>query len=1161
MYKYTSFIMASKGKQLNWIEFNLLRPEVNIGSNINKQESVFCFKDDYIQPVQTLYNEAFNRIFVEIMSNSIDNKWRTDEAVNGGECVNPMKYIKIWVNQQEKSITIQNDGKHIPIEITEYKYLDPSTNKTIVQNIYPAQLFFGEWLSGTNYNDQDVRKTSGKNGIGAKATNIFSKKMIVEQTDPINKKKLVLEYSNNRRDVSAPKITKCVSKIGYTKITFFPDLKKFKMDNISDDWVSIFKKYAYDCAMITGLNVSFNGNKVNGSTLKIYSKLYHNPSSSGYKSVELPLDNIQVIIQSQEVDPDIDFSHISFVNGIYTKDGGVHVDAVKNYILDSIRDKFKEKKFIFTRKELQVFFKIFVKYECDKPQFDSQSKHKLTSPKPKITPQDKQLLEAKVISIMKWPFISVLKDRKTNKEMAKIATQDNKRRSTLNMGDKLDDANWAKIPGKGKHCILCITEGQSAKALVTGGRSSAKNGHNTIGAYALKGKLRNSAKISSVKLNANTEIINLKKVIGLKCNQEYKDQKEIDSLRYGKVAILCDQDEDGHHIGGLILQFFYKEYPYLITNNFIGVINTPIVRVKYNKKLHEFYTHTDFNSFRKGKKNLSVSYYKGLGSHTKLEQKDIFKNLRIVNVTSDGSEEEKNAMRLGFEGGQKYADDRKNWLLNYDPDVEKIIDESIKNGYLPMKEFINGKLILFSNEDTQRSIPSILDGLKPSQRKILYTLFKRKIDSSSKKVKVSQLAGTVTEEADYHHGEASLHGAIIGMAQNFVGSNNINLLYPSGSFGTRLGKVDSTLVKGEKKFSVKGGADASAPRYLFTFLNKIAYSLFDQRDEELYEYNKSDEGDDIEPKFYLPILPMALVNGCSGIGTGWSTTINCYNPLELVDWIKAWIVEKEDKLKPLYPWYRNWTGSFKVTSTGITTEGIIKELTSPKAVPGKCKKNDIIYNVTELPVGMCTNTFKIYLEKLEAEGKMIVDEFNDEKVNFILYPKKDYNPTKDSEFMKKLTKNLCNTNMVGLDISSKPVKYDTVEEILLDYCEIRLDFYEKRKINIIKNLIKELMIHNNKYKFIDFVINKQKITIFNKSNSQLSKDLETHNFDKINNSYTYLTSMPFNMCTTDNLEKLKSKIKNIESDLKFYKNTDGGEMWNKDLDNFVSVYTEFLKIE
>ena len=231
------------------------------------------------------------------------------------------------------------------------------------------------------------------------------------------------------------------------------------------------------------------------------------------------------------------------------------------------------------------------------------------------------------------------------------------------------------------------------------------------------------------------------------------------------------------------------------------------------------------------------------------------------------------------------VNDRKKWLNALQEDT--FLDYSLAKGKgLAYSDFINKELILFSKSDCQRSIPHVMDGFKPSQRKVLFACFKRKLKDE---IKVAQLAGYIGEHSAYHHGEASLHGTIINMAQSFCGSNNVNLLTPSGQFGTRR----------------MGGKDAASPRYIFTMLEKITRAIFHPDDDELLTY-LNDDGMSIEPEFYMPVIPMILVNGSDGIGTGWSSTVLNYDPRKIVSNIRKMI--RNEPTEPLLPFYSGFTG-------------------------------------------------------------------------------------------------------------------------------------------------------------------------------------------------------------------------------------------------------------
>lgn len=418
---------------------------------------------------------------------------------------------------------------------------------------------------------------------------------------------------------------------------------------------------------------------------------------------------------------------------------------------------------------------------------------------------------------------------------------------------KLDDANNAGGRNAGQ-CTLILTEGDSAKSLAVSGLSVV--GRDNFGVFPLRGKLLNVREASNAQIMANAEISAIKQILGLRQGVVYKDTA---SLRYGHLMIMTDQDYDGSHIKGLIINFFDHFWPSLLKiSGFLLEFITPIVKASKgkgaNRKEVSFFTIPEYEAW-KGRnddgKGWVLKYYKGLGTSTTEDAKKYFSDLgKHLKPFQAADDESRVLIDMAF--SKKKADDRKEWLRGY---VEgTFMDHSIPE--IPLVDFVNKELILFSRADNIRSIPSAVDGFKPGQRKILFACFKRNLKSE---IKVAQLAGYVSEHSAYHHGEVSLCMTIVNMAQVFVGSNNLNLLEPLGQFGTRL----------------QGGKDAASPRYIFTNLSKLARTIFHPHDDPLLNY-LNDDGQSIEPEWYIPILPMLLVNGGDGIGTGWSTAIPNY---------------------------------------------------------------------------------------------------------------------------------------------------------------------------------------------------------------------------------------------------------------------------------------------
>lgn len=424
---------------------------------------------------------------------------------------------------------------------------------------------------------------------------------------------------------------------------------------------------------------------------------------------------------------------------------------------------------------------------------------------------------------------------------------------------KLDDANNAGTKNSGK-CTLILTEGDSAKSLAVSGLSVV--GRDNFGVFPLRGKLLNVREASHAQITANAEINAIKQILGLQHGKKYDDAS---SLRYGHLMIMTDQDHDGSHIKGLIINMLDHFWPTLLqVPGFLLEFITPIVKVTKGKgntrQEKTFFTIPEYEAWKEENddgKSWSIKYYKGLGTSTTEDAKKYFSNMgKHLKPFETATPESRDLVDMAF--NKKKADDRKEWLRKFQPGtyMDHRVDE------IPIADFVNKELILFSMADNARSIPSAVDGLKPGQRKILFSCFKRNLKSE---IKVAQLAGYVSEHSAYHHGEQSLCTTVVGMAQNFVGSNNLPLLEPLGQFGTRL----------------QGGKDAASPRYIFTSLSPLARAVYHPLDDALLNY-LNDDGQSIEPEWYLPIIPLLLINGGEGIGTGWSTSIPNYKYNDII---------------------------------------------------------------------------------------------------------------------------------------------------------------------------------------------------------------------------------------------------------------------------------------
>jgi len=1056
--------MAENYKKYTQIEHVLARPGMYVGDTkcttgecwvINLNENKAEFKS-------CKWNPGIFKIFDEILVNAADEAQRNKSV----------KCIKVKIENNE--ISIYNDSG-IPIEIhPEYK-------------VYIPELIFANLLTSSNYDDSQKRTTGGLNGLGAKLTAIFSEYFIIETAK--DGKKYTQKIEKNLSKISKPKIT--TSKNEYTKITFKPDFEKFGTTGINDDTLDILLKRVYDICAITSKDISvyFNDKKLTIKDFPEYISAYIGPKKNCPRVIQETARWKVGIAPS-----DSGFQCISFVNGISTSDGGSHVDHVINPIIKKVTEIIQEKHKNITIKQQYIKDNLFVFINCliENASYSSQTKEKnitkISDFGSRFTPSDDFITNVSKMGIIE--NILIVANAKEKKSLQKT---DGKKTNRVII-PKLDDANKAGTKDS-KLCTIIFTEGDSAKATAISGLSVI--GRDTYGVFPLRGKLLNTRTATYSQLSKNEEINNIKQILGLQSGKKYSSVSE---LRYGKILVMTDADTDGFHIKSLIVNFIGNGWPELLKTDFISSLVTPIIKLTKKTQIIPFYNVDDYKKYKETH-NISgfkVKYYKGLGTSTPTEAKEYFKEMKTLNYKNETKEDE-DYLKLAFTKTE--ADARKRWILCNIKSPETL-DYNIKK--VNIKDLINKELVLFSIADNVRSIPSLVDGLKPSQRKIIFACIKRKLYSE---IKVSQLAGYVSEVSSYHHGEASLQDTIINLSQTFTGSNNMNLLEPVGQFGTRL----------------LGGKDSSSPRYIFTHLSKNFKELFDDDDLDLLDY-LDDDGQLIEPKFYVPTLPLLLINGACGIGTGFSTDIPCFNPDDIKDRLLRLVENEDSDIPELTPWYNGFTGEIKkIEENKWTSHGIYN-----------IKAN--VITITELPVGTWTEDYKSFLDKLETESVIYSykNMSTETDVHFeIKMPLETIYEWKDNHEIEKKFKligHISAKNMYVFNENNEIVKMESPEEIIYHFWRIRNEYYLKRQTNLMKKLSHELGIITAKINFVNDVI-EEKIKVFRQKLEYINKQLEEKRYIKVENSYTFLTDMKIHTFSEDTIEKLLKKQKDLHNEL------------------------------
>ncbi|KAJ3288697.1 DNA topoisomerase 2 [Borealophlyctis nickersoniae] len=1140
------------------LEHILLRPDTYIGSTEEQSVPMWVFEDDRMVFREVKYVPGLYKIFDEIIVNAADNKVR-DKT---------MDTIKVTITGD--TISVWNNGRGIPVEMHAK------------EKVYVPELIFGHLLTSSNYDDDQKKITGGRNGYGAKLCNIFSTQFIVETADsrsglkfrqarPMGDNHLATGtiftsvHSNNMSKMTTPKIDANPKKEDYTQITFTPDLPKFGMTSLNKDFEALVKKRVYDLAgCLQGVKVYLNGAKLNLKGFKDYVGLYlkDDPSGSAPSIIyEQPNEWWEVAFAPS----DGQFQQVSFVNSICTMKGGTHVNHVADIIVAELIEALKKKDkkaLVLKPHQVKNHMRLFVKCHIVNPSFDSQTKENMTLKVSQFGSKC-ELSDGFKKSVLKSGVMDNILSFAKYQQDKQLKKSDGQRAGNGLHIPKLEDAGNAGTK-KSKDCTLILTEGDSAKALVYKSIPAiADNARDYWGVFPLKGKLLNVREATYTQVANNDEINNIKKILGLQHKKEYHD---VSSLRYGRLMIMTDQDHDGSHIKGLIVNFFDHYYPSLLKiPGFLTVFITPIVKVTKRDRVLSFYSMPDYYKWKDENDNgkgWSIKYFKGLGTNNDDDGKEYFSNVdEHIRSFAPVDDEDRELIDMAF--SKKRADERKEWLRKYQPGSE--MDMAAKE--IKVSEFINKELILFSMSDNARSIPCAVDGFKPGHRKIMYACFKKNLKNV---MKVYQLAGYVAEHTAYHHGEASLTASIVSLACDYVGSNNLPLLVPDGQFGSRM----------------NGPKDAASARYINTKLQPIARAIFRPEDDALLKYLNED-GLSIEPDWYIPILPMLLVNGSEGIGTGWSNSIPSYNPEDIVDNILRHLDGKE--YVPMHPWYRGFTGSIElVGDEKFKVSGTIEKI------------DETTVRITELPIRTWISKYKTdYLEVWAGKGsdkdkkdatekdKAWVKDFraSGSGLQYDVTLTEENMALAEAEGLEKkfkLTSTISTTNLVCFDKEGRLKKFNSIREIFEDFCELREKYYVKRKEHMMHQIGRDLDKLRNQVRFVRAIVDGE-LRVRNRKRADLDAELRRLKYDPFpktksldeqqnnneddddnetsahnNTDYDYLLGMPIYSLTFEKIIQLENQAQKKRDELRAVEVVPPNQLWRNDLEEFRQKWREFV---
>lgn len=1107
-------IKSSTDMSVYSVQDDFTHIKTHMGMWLGKSETVsektygYDYKSDTLTYEKRTYNHGFMKIYDEILVNAIDNYQRS----------RGMTYIKVDV--VDNLISIENDGPSIPIQRYQVHPRRPDETDVSYQRRYEAEklqegkyipeVIFTALRSSSNYDDAN-RTTGGLNGVGAKLTVLFSQLFSIDIIN--NGTRYEQTIRNNLEVIETPKTTLTLSP-DHVRISFSPDWSKLDSTQTVANHLPMIAKRLFDYSHLD-LDLMFNGIKLPRLSWRDFS----------FKHLSLH-SNLEIYEEQRTVGDTswkICYGYspnktdvISYVNNVCTYKGGPHVDLIRRQITAEV--KAKSKRDVNTN-SVNAHIGMTVYAIIPGVSFEAQSKTSLASSK------------------IKYPILTQVEEFVKN---SGILTYDQPKqhvktvqRSRITDIEKLHDAEEAGIAyskrpmlnrtcNDARACTLFICEGDSAMTLCDRGIKIL--GERYYGSFALRGKTLNVQKSSEKRYYDNVELRNLRSAIGLVDGKEYIDTK---SLRYQRVVCCKDADYDGSSIMGLVINFFYKHFKSLLMlDDFFYEFVTPVVNVyrrpyvpSKSAPIAMYYSLIDF---KRQAPDGYVKYIKGLGGNSDLDIKEYFThfNDHLIHIDCLDAEEH---MKLAY--AKDMEDARKEMIT-------KVNDESVlvRTPHQPItfNDFCDIDLALASYDTCERCIPSVVDGLKPSQRKVLYTFFKMSHKAASEPRKVFQLTGEVTSVAKYHHGDASLNDTITKMGQDFVGSNNIPLIARDGQFGSR----------------AMLGKDNSAPRYIGGYLSPVTRLIFPEVDDDLLRL-KTEDNELVEPIYYVPIIPMLLVNGANGIGTGWSSAVPMFNP-ELI--IKN-VIERLGH-RPLThhkPHANGYHGYVEVEEKKWVFYGHVEKIDS------------VTFAIDEIPLGMSINKLRERMNKLVESGVLVSysneggSEDEPDSFRFILrFSQEGYecgNVYKDL----KLSKGFSRMNLVAFDRNSTPKRYPDVRDMFDEWFDVRYKLYEERKSKVISELKHDIKILENK---IRFAMNMKTYGIDKKSKESVISLLESEGYYKDNDSFSYLLSMPISKGTKTSIDKMIMKLNQLKHELDDYSQRSIEKIWIDELRQLLKTLRE-----
>ena len=1166
-------------------------PGMYLGS-IEKEEAkhTVCRVDEegklfFEKGVKMNISEGLENLFREIIINARD-------AISEGRDLGSLDN-DIYIKVTNKKIVVTNGGNTLPVKKKtvvrdgkEYKVWAPTSTffRMFAGSNFNKDIGTTKILNNTNTN----KNNTGRNGVGSKLANIFSKWFQVECFDGENfflqvarenmsiiEEPIIREATEEEKESTSP----------FVRISFILDFERFGFEEYDDDMLALIR---YHCAFIaynSQIRITLNKDVIEPMNVYQFAALeigddtlissaivgYDWPDNVKYrriKSEEGPLEvtdtlgkgyNLEylfVVVRSGG-------RQISSVNGNVTKEGGKHVDAVHKackFILDEVNSKVKDKKNRISLKYLKDHMIVFVNARVNGlPDFNNNTKTLLRGGKFNC------VLSEKNCKKLRSSELKNLLEYELEQHTVKISGGTGPSRGRYPL--KLDDAFQARKPRSkrdGNPCYLVLTEGDSAAKLV---KIYFEDDREHYGCLPMRGKVINAKKVKTMeKLLGNIEFVGMMTSVGLVPGMDYSDDANRQTLRYDGILIACDQDVDGSHLKLLNYSNIRHMWPELTERKdfFIGTFETALLSATKGKERIPFYNAPEFAAWYaedSSHASWTLKYYKGLAAFSKAEIRKDRKaktNKLIRMVAGEGADD---SLNMAFKGGKNNVIKRQEHILSYDPNFIAVLKKKVDVSFM-----VDRILVEHSIASIWRTLVA-WDGFKEAGRKLATTvLLLNKKGKFTDLIRTDALCGKVTEEMEYHHGGASLSKTIERLTQSYPGTSNLPFLQAEALFSDRDGE--------------KGGQE----RYTSTLPPKWWSYVFKNVDlsivpRKLGERKKNGKPVPIEFEYIPQVIPYLLCSYNRSIGVGWGSFIPGCKPKDLIKFCRAKL--NNESIKELKPWARGFKGSLRIVETAklkkvdqeVDQDDIEKSLKdddieksvddTPKnpidevdedniaagdntamyslVITGKWKTTpDGLVDVTEIPLGYNYKTYKKILNKMKDES-IIKDFYNagtDEDPSFIIEGMVD--PSEEKLHLRRVIK-LSNMNMLGSD--QKPLHFATLTDLANMWYDQNLPHYAHRRKCLLKEFKDNVVELRNKHLFVKLIADKE-IDIFYRKKADVLADAQSRGVD-----IEYVkTGMDIFSVTEEYADKLHNNLIKKEAELALLKSKKPEDLWLEDLD-------------